>query len=146
MRDFGFSVTSEDNLDVRYKEQILQIVGVLGDVPVLEFAEIEILYPRDMPAGRQSSPTCVRTGNRSQRASPHDARLQEFPTGSESLPRRNTSTPSPQSRPTPQSRSVEDVEDLFQSQGPSPNSLDPRSYDKIRQSFKCPRFSGQARE
>ncbi len=29
---------------------------------------------------------------------------------------------------------------------PSPNSLDPRSYDKIRQSFRCPRFSGQAKE
>jgi hypothetical protein len=26
------------------------------------------------------------------------------------------------------------------------NSLDPRSYDKIRQNFKCPKFSGQARD
>jgi hypothetical protein len=33
----------------------------------------------------------------------------------------------------------------FQARSPA-NSLDPRSYDKRRQSFKCPRFSGQARE
>jgi hypothetical protein len=26
------------------------------------------------------------------------------------------------------------------------NSLDPRSYDKIRQNFKCPKFTGQARD
>ena len=34
--------------------------------------------------------------------------------------------------------------DLYDS--PPANSLDPRSYDKIRQSFKCPKFSGQARD
>jgi hypothetical protein len=38
-------------------------------------------------------------------------------------------------------------ENLFLHAGATPTrSLDPRSYDKIRGNFKCPRFSGQARE
>ena len=146
VRDFGFSITSEDDLDLEYDGQILQIDGVLGDVPVLELAIIEIRYPRVMEAGRLNSPPSVRTWNQSQRAILPETKSREFSTGRESLPQHQGQTPSPQSRLVPQSRPMEEVEDVFRSQEPSPTSLDPRSYDKIRQSFKCPRFSGQARE
>jgi hypothetical protein len=37
-----------------------------------------------------------------------------------------------------------DGEDLYD--GVAISSLDPRSYDKIRQNFKCPKFTGQARD
>ena len=146
VRDFGFLITSEDDLDLNYDGQILQIVGVLGDVPVLELAIIEIQYPRVMGGGMLSSSPSVRTWNHSQRAIPPKTKSREVPTGRESLPQHQGQTPSPQSRLVPQSRPVEEVEDVFRSPEPSPTSLDPRSYDKIRQSFKCPRFSGQARE
>jgi hypothetical protein len=55
------------------------------------------------------------------------------------------SSPHTRSTPVPRSPNQGATDDLFKEFQASPSSLDSRSYDKIRQSFKYPRFSGQAK-
>jgi hypothetical protein len=121
--DFGFTVTDIEVFDLSYENQILLCRGALGDVQVLDQAIIEIVYPR-----LQENPTA-----RGYRHSP--------PSVASPRPNREPQANFP-TRNIP--KIGEDKTDEFQ--GSSPNSLDSRSYDKIRQSIKCPRFSGQARE
>jgi hypothetical protein len=57
---------------------------------------------------------------------------------------RSTPVPNPSSNEGPSPERVS--EDLFHEFQSSRSPMDPRSYDRIRQSFKCPKFSGQAKE
>ena len=120
--EFHFKIESESELDLYYNGQLLRPVGSLGNVPILAGAIIDIRYPRK--AKSSSTP--------SRRIKPTPKA--KLPTARE---------------PDTQCMTSPDEEDLYDTKSASPShmlTLDSRSYDKIRQSFKCPRFSGQARE
>ena len=120
--DFLFKISSESELDLYQDGQLLRPVGSLGNVPILAGAIIDIQYPRRT----QSSSTPIKPNKPATDArSPLVSELQ-----TQQMPR-------------------SDEEDLYDVQSESPShmlTLDSKAYDKIRQSFKCPRFSGQARE
>jgi len=119
--DFNFRLTGDTELDLIHEGAKLTRVGYLANVPVLENAILVILYPRSdsfCDSGNPSSPV--------------------------------PSSPVPRALPSPDRNrlevAVEDVDEFGPRGTLQSPSLDSRSYDKIRQSFKCPRFSGQARE
>ena len=120
--EFQFKISGESELELYHEGQLLRPVGSLGNVPILAGAIVDIHYPR-----RAKS---VSTPTRPIRPAA-DARapiFSEFKT--QQMPR-------------------SDEEDLYDAMSESPShmlTLDSKAYDKIRQSFKCPRFSGQARE
>ena len=126
--DFNFRLANDTELDLIYEGTQLSRLGNLANVPILENAVVLILYPRSYHR--------------------REGVIPPSPTSSSSD--RNRSGAVPGALPSPdRNRSEAAIENLdeFGPRGtlPSP-SLDSRSYDKIRQSFKCPRFSGQARE
>jgi hypothetical protein len=139
--EFKFVVKDDDEIELEYRDRFLPRDGAIGGVPILADAVIVIIYPRNsyvssreegtVPSGKKSQPS---NGERMAQSRP------QVTPGSRSIGSR--STPVPRS---PNQGASDDVGDEFKSTS-SPNSLDPRSYDKIRQSFKCPRFSGQAKE
>jgi hypothetical protein len=43
--DFGFNVLNDHEIELSYEDQVLPLFGVLGDVPVLDQAVIQIEYP-----------------------------------------------------------------------------------------------------
>ena len=126
--DFGFVIQNVSHIDLIYENQSLTTRGTLGSVPILNGAVIEIIYPRRMPSRNQN--------NKEDRGDL--GRL----------------TPGPQSQPSPKSHITSEMpatpirkkEDLFEGLHTNSPSLDPRSYDKIRQAFRCPKFSGHAKE
>ena len=122
--DFYFSLISDQELDLVFDEKLLQRSGVLADVPLYEGAVVGVLYPIKPPMSGESPshPTTKRDGQTSFGCHHQESGIKQF-----------------QNRGLPK-----DGVDLYDS--PPANSLDPRSYDKIRQSFKCPKFSGQARD
>ena len=144
--EFGFTGLSLEDIDLEYEEQLLPRTGVLGEVPVLDQAVIVILFPRYQGTPtRTGTPDPIRKSNRSMR----DENLYGAPDRSPSpaQPTRATHVPSmggavPHLGPT-HGRIEESIPEF---QGSPSTSLDSKSYDKIRQSFKCPKFSGQARE
>jgi hypothetical protein len=134
--EFGFGVEDDHDVDLVYSDTLMQRDGTLGSVPVLRGALIHIVFPmEDFFQDHGSTPdTCDRKGG-PPRVLPGSATRQAS--------RSSKVQPTPVLRsPT---RTVED-EPIDEFRGSPSNSLDPRSYDKIRQSFKCPRFSGQAKE
>jgi hypothetical protein len=116
--DYGFVIQHANEIELRYENQPVPRVGTLGSVPILRGAIIEIVYPLGMPHNE------------------------------------NRGTPGPQPPPTPGARPtpvelstpVREKEDMFAGLQTNSPSLDPRSYDKIRQAFRCPKFSGHAKE
>ena len=122
--DFYFSLTSDHDLDLRFDGQLLQRTGVLADVPIYDGAVVGVLYPIKPPMSGESPshPTPKGSGRKSVGYHHQESEIHQSP------PR----------------GLQKDGLDLYDK---SPvNSLDPRSYDKIRQNFKCPKFTGQARD
>ena len=150
--EFGFQIQSEEDVELVHRDTLLSREGVLGSVPIRDGDLIVV----DLPLFGMSTPH--RTGIGSNQSGGGQGSG-----GQNSDSSMNKSTPdSPQSQssregfhgctPDPQfnyqtARNQDPKEGIPKEfLTPSPNSLDPRSYDKIRQSFRCPRFSGQAKE
>jgi hypothetical protein len=122
--DFYFSLTSDHDLDLRFDGQLLQRSGILADVPIYDGAVVGVLYPIKPPMSGESPshPTPKGSGRKSVGYHHQESEIHQSP------PR----------------GLQKDGLDLYDK---SPvNSLDPKSYDKIRQNFKCPKFTGQARD
>ena len=128
--DFGFNVLNNSEIRLSHNDQLLPLFGVMGDVPVRDQDIIEVEYPlleemdRFGPGGN---------GGNNPGTMDHGQHQAVIPIG----------TPLPQGAPLPPAPEP-DVDHEFR--GHSSPSLDSKSYDKIRQSFRCPKFSGQARE
>jgi hypothetical protein len=117
--EFRFRVEHEEDIQLEYDGHILQDEGVLGNVPILVGAIIEIRYgPAHQHVGVPPP----------------------------SRPPRNGPSSPPEQRRIMSMLDPDLGTEFKELQKGSPNSLDSKSYDKIRQNFKCPRFSGQARE
>jgi hypothetical protein len=142
--DFSFIVEDIEDIDLEYQNLILPRFGALASVPILVGAIIVIRYPISMPTDSRS-PVPVPTRDHSEARSA-DLRVQDQDS------QRLTNSPFPRSTPVPNPSRNEGLspervsEDLFHEFQSSRSPMDPRSYDRIRQSFKCPKFSGQAKE
>jgi hypothetical protein len=109
-------------MDLLYDGQVLQPEGILAEIPVLEDTTVYIQYPRHMkPQNTNQKPFLVRNLRTNQQSQAKDGST-----------RQNIQGPA-----TPHHTPVQD--EFASAVSPL---LDARSYDKIRQSFKCPRFSG----
>ena len=130
--DFHFRLRGDQDFDLIFEERSLPRFGVLSDIPIIRDSVILVLYPlRQLLAGER------RSGTSSSPSSPHlDGRQRILPPQEDSdlQHRESIGIRAP----------IKDGLDLYD-KSPS-SSLDPKSYDKIRQSFKCPKFSGQARD
>lgn len=117
--DFKFRIQHEEDIQLEYAGQLLQDEGVLGNVPILVGAIIEIRYG---PAHQHVAVPPSNRSNRDEYSSPlaHQGVMSKLDPGLGA--------------------------EFKELQKGSPNALDSKSYDKIRQNFKCPRFSGQTRE
>jgi hypothetical protein len=115
---------------LNHNDQRLPLVGVLGDVPVRDQDIIEVEYPLLEEMNRFGP---VGNGGNNSRTMNHDQHHAVIPVG----------TPLPQGAP---SSPVPEPDVNHEFRGHLSPSLDSKSYDKIRQSFRCPKFSGQARE
>ncbi len=130
--EFYFRLEDDDEMNLVYESHLLARSGTLNDIPIYDRAVILLIYPIHPRYPERSS---------SQGSSSPPSHPNPFQ-GSSSSP----------SHPNPvegnQNSRLGDVVvelDEFRDQDPS-RSLDTRSYDKIRQNFKCPKFSGQARD
>ena len=147
--EFKFVVNDINEIDLVYKDRILPQYGVLGGVPIMHNDVVVIMFPiqengdygklsvvdKKRAQGTHSSPGPSGTGNTDSG--------NQMPSSTSSFSRQ---TPVPLSPTKGQVRDPETEDDIFQEFQNSSPGLDPRSYDKIRQSFKCPRFSGQAKD
>jgi hypothetical protein len=137
--EFCFKINDITELDLVYEDQLLVPEGILGAVPVLADTSVFIQYPRHRGSpirnnvSKQSSkPFLVRNlrGENMQQEQPDDVSpvWQSRPPGSSQV----------------QSPNSPRQDDEFASSAGTP--LGSRSYDQIRQSFKCPQFTGQAKD
>ncbi len=137
--EFQFKISDITDIDLVYDGQPLLPEGIIGAVPILVDTVVLIQYPRNHGSTiRQSSsrhpgkPFLVRT---LQREHMSNDRIRKGSTA------QHSSQPSPSTVRAPNSPRPND--EFASSVG---NSLDLRFYDKIRQSFKFPRFTGQAKD
>lgn len=146
--DFGFLLSSDNDLKLEFEGRQLTRMGVLEDVPIWAGAIIGVIYPIKPPvSGESPSIPSARFGPGESRVDPSSF--------SEPLPQSSAHGHhgSPSSRdpdllkPERQAdRGISDQSGDELYDGVAINSLDPRSYDKIRQNFKCPKFTGHARD
>ena len=158
--EFGFRISSDLDLNLEFRGMHLSRMGILEDVPIVSGSMIMVLFPIKPPvSGESPNVPSAKFGPSygAERSMPLDDKrfstpgengvelslpphfqLQPVPVGAGSH-RGSVSMPD---RPT--DRVQVDGDELYD--GVVINSLDPRSYDKIRQNFKCPKFSGQARD
>jgi hypothetical protein len=149
--DFGFDLQDDDEIDLEYEEQTLPRHGVLVDVPILDQAVIYVSFHRNTATPRPKGSVVLNSKKDKsnqvlgQGQSQHGASRSAMNQMDESLGgHRGNQSPRDE---VPSFSAHDEDEGIPEFQVSSPaNSLDSRSYDKIRQSFKCPRFSGQARE
>lgn len=150
--EFGFQIQNEEDIELVHGNAFLSREGVLGSIPILDGDLIVV----DLPMFGMSIP--LRDEKRFNPSGGGQGSGGQYSNSSmsRSTPDRQASnsqrdgdhggTPGYQ-QSSQISRNQESREDIPQEfLTPSPASLDPRSYDKIRQSFRCPRFSGQAKE
>ena len=125
--DFHFRLSGDQDLDLAFDGRLLQRSGIISHIPIPEESVVMIVYP--------SKPHMV-------------GKIPPSPPPSLSWERHPVSIPKDDGHhPLGQSGIGEPRKeglDLYDKS--AANSLDPKSYDKIRQSFKCPKFSGQARD
>jgi hypothetical protein len=140
--DFGLNLQGDEDISLEYENQDLPRHGVLVDVPVLDLAVIYISFHRSTATPRpKGSAVLNNQKGRSHQASGQSHVQQKAPRSP--INQADESRRGYQGDQSPHNE--EEAIPEFLASSPAP-SLDPRSYDKIRQSFRCPRFSGQARE
>jgi hypothetical protein len=124
--DFHFRLNGDHELDLTFAGRLLLRSGVLSDIPLFADSVVVVLYPSKPSWSGESvsfpNPTVPTAG------------------GHQSSEQGEDSLVSPHCIREPRKEGL----DLYDKS--VANSLDPKSYDKIRQSFKCPKFSGQARD
>ena len=119
--DFGFRLGSDYDLELTFEDRLISRLGVLDDVPLSQDSIIVVRYPIKPPISRES-PGTPSTKSAHSRVDPRQSK--------QLSPARS-----------PLEKDGDELYDAVAFQ-----SIDPRSYDKIRQNFKCPKFSGQARD
>ena len=149
--DFGFDIHGDDEIDLEYEGQILPRHGVLVDIPILDQAVIYVSFHRNTATPRPTGSAIRKSqSGRSYQVLGQDQNQQGVPRPAMAQdgaqPREHRGNQSPHEETSASSMNGEDEDIPEFRTSPPANSLDSRSYDKIRQSFKCPRFSGQARE
>ena len=132
--DFGFQLSGDHDLKLEFDDRLITHLGVLGDVPILPGAIIMVRYPIKPPIsgespGTPSTKLGISFSGENQSVNHAESRVDQMQS-QQPFPSRS-----------PPARDGDDLYDTVAFQ-----SLDPRSYDKIRQNFKCPKFSGQARD
>ncbi len=141
--DFGFRLRGDHDLNLEFGGRLIPRVGILSDVLIYARSVIVVVYPAKPPiSGEIPSNPVVPCGPLSHGAgSSHGYRTRVDAGEShpvfmgqdyEHIPRADGLKPAP------------DGDALYDNV--VANSLDSKSYDKIRQNFKCPKFSGQARD
>jgi hypothetical protein len=121
--DFQFKINDIKDIDLIYDGQILKLEGNLAEIPVLEGTAVYIEYPRRVnPNTHNQQPFVVRNQGLANQSQSKEGSTVQGPA------------------------TVQHLADQNEFSSPASPSLDPRSYDKIRQSFKCPRFSGLAKD
>jgi hypothetical protein len=138
--EFCFKISDITEFDLMYDDQLLLPEGILGTIPVLANTVVFIQYPRT-----QRSPASRNVPIRNSKPFlPRNLHGKNMPTDQpkDESPFRQTMSPSSSHART--TNPPRPDEDLYAS--PVGTSLDSRSYDKIRQSFKCPRFTGQPKD
>ena len=119
--DFGFRLGSDYDLELTFEDRLISRLGVLDDVPLSQGSIIVVRYPIKPPISGES-PGTPSTKSAHPRVDPRQSK--------QLSPARS-----------PLEKDGDELYDTVAFQ-----SIDPRSYDKIRQNFKCPKFSGQARD
>jgi hypothetical protein len=141
--DFGFRLRGEHDLNLVFGGRLLPRVGILSDVQIYARSIIVVVYPAKPPiSGEISSNPFGLSGPLSHGAGLSNGYCTQTDAGEshpismgqdyEHYPRADGLKPAP------------DGDALYDKMVANP--LDSKSYDKIRQNFKCPKFSGQARD
>ena len=130
--DFHFRLNGDQEFDLTFDGRSLSRSGILSNIPLPEDSVVVVLYPLKQSRSGQSRsgeslfPPSVNPGGNQ----PVASRVENL------VPHHHGSLNIRKPR--------KEGLDLYDKS--AVNSLDPKSYDKIRQSFKCPKFSGQARD
>jgi hypothetical protein len=153
--DFGFRVHGEYDFNLEFGDRLLTRSGVLSDVPLHAGSVIVVVYPVKPPISGEmpSIPTAKVDFHRESNLSPTALRNRDRP----QIMAQASSANAAHRQPMAQTQSAHAVH--RQSEGVKPErdgdelydkiaspSLESKSYDKIRQNFKCPKFTGQARD
>ena len=146
--DFGFLLSSDNDLKLEFDGRQLTRMGVLEDIPIWAGAIVSVIYPIKPPvSGESPSIPSARVGPGEDRVGPSSF-SELFPQNPAHGHHGPPSSRDPDllrpDRQTDRSVSDQSGDELYD--GVAVNSLDPRSYDKIRQNFKCPKFTGNARD
>ena len=141
--DFGFRVQGDYDFNLELGGRLLTRSGVLSDVPICTRSLIMIIYPIKPPvSGEIPSIPSAKSDHSFLREGPSNSIAAVRPI--QHSPMDRTQHERDRHRPTGGVQSERNGEELYERV--ETNSLDPKSYDKIRQNFKCPKFSGQARD
>lgn len=152
--DFHFRLGGDQDLDLTFDGRLLQRSGVISDIPLPPESVVVIWYPSTRVGGNPSVPIQSPYGERRPvppvpipSSSGEHRPVVRPPNLSPSGERLPSSRPHGNGRHHNGQSCVETRKeglDLYDKSVAT--SLDSRSYDKIRQGFKCPKFSGQARD
>jgi hypothetical protein len=146
--DFGFRLSSDHDLELEFEGRLITQLGVLDDMPFIPDSVIVVRYPIKPPVSEESPGTPSTKFGPSfcgENQYANHAESRGDPVQSKHNHAESRGDPMQSKQTFPGRSSLEkDGNDLYDTV--VFQSLDPRSYDKIRQNFKYPKFSGQARD
>ncbi len=141
--DFRFRVQGDYDFILELGGRLLTRSGVLGDVPIYARSVIHVIYPIKPPVSGEipSIPSVKDDHSVLRGGSPSSIApvIREQPN-----PMAQAQSTGGYHRQFEGVKPERDGEELYDRV--EYNSLDSKSYDKIRQNFKCPKFSEQARD